>query len=47
MVEKAAHSCRRFNDRKVVALSLAELQADEIRTVVGSKKHPIWIFTTI
>jgi hypothetical protein len=46
-LEKAAHSSRRFNNRKVVALSLAELQADEIRTVVGSKKHPIWIFTTI
>src|SRR5688572_29212200 len=40
-------ACRRFNDRIVVAISLAELQADEIRTVVGSKKHPIWIFTTI
>jgi transposase-like protein len=39
-LEKAAHSCRRLNDRNVVALSLAELQADEIRTVVGSKKHP-------
>jgi hypothetical protein len=46
-LEKAAHSCRRFNDRKVVALSLTELQADEIRTMVGRKKHPSWIFTTI
>jgi IS1 family transposase len=24
-----------------------ELQADEIRAIVGSKEHPIWIFTTI
>ena len=46
-LEKAAHSCRRFNDRRIGALAVAELQADEIRTIVGSKKHPIWIFTTI
>src|SRR5262245_22325802 len=26
-------------------LAVAELQADEIRTIVGSKEHPIWIFT--
>ena len=26
---------------------VAELQADEIRTILGSKEHPIWIFTTI
>jgi transposase-like protein/IS1 family transposase len=46
-LERAAHICRRFNARKIAALSVAELQADEIRTIVGSKKHPIWIFTTI
>jgi IS1 family transposase len=46
-LEKAAHSCRRFNDRRIGVLAVAELQADEIRTVVGNKKHPIWIFTTI
>jgi transposase-like protein len=39
-LEKAAHSCRRFNDQKVVALSLAELQADEIRTVVRQQETP-------
>jgi len=26
---------------------IAELQADEIRTIVRSKKNPIWIFTTM
>jgi transposase-like protein/IS1 family transposase len=46
-LEKAAHSCRRFNDRRIITLAVAELQADEIRTIVGSKEHPIWIFTTI
>jgi IS1 family transposase len=46
-LEKAAHSCRRFNHRRIGTLAVAELQADEIRTIVGNKKHPIWIFTTI
>ena len=46
-LERAAHSCRRFNDRRIATLAVAELQADEIRTIVGSKEHPIWIFTTI
>jgi transposase-like protein len=46
-LEKAAHSCRRFNDRRIATLAVAELQADEIRGIVGSKEHPIWIFTTI
>ena len=46
-LERAAHFCRRFNDRKIAALSVVELQADEIRTIVGSKEHPICFFTTI
>jgi transposase-like protein/IS1 family transposase len=46
-LEKAAHSCRRFHDRRIATLAVGELQADEIRTIVGSKKHPIWIFTAI
>jgi transposase-like protein/IS1 family transposase len=45
-LEKAAHSCR-FNDRRIATLAVGELQADEIRTIVGSKEHPIWIFTAI
>jgi transposase-like protein len=40
-LEKAAHSCRRFNDRKIAALAVEELQADEIRTIVRDKEHPI------
>ena len=46
-LEKAAHFCRRFNDRKIAALAVEELQADEIRTIVRDKEHPIWVFTTI
>src|SRR4029434_10643807 len=46
-LERAAHFCRRFNDLKIAALSVVELQSDEIWTIVGSKEHPIWIFTTI
>jgi hypothetical protein len=39
--------CRRFNDRKVNGLSVVELQADELRTIVGSKERPIWVFAMI
>jgi transposase-like protein len=44
-LEKAAHFCRRFNNRRIATLAAAELQADEIRTIVGNKEHPMWIFT--
>jgi transposase-like protein/IS1 family transposase len=46
-LEKAAHFCRRFNDRKIATLAVEELQADEMRTIVRDKEHPIWVFTTI
>ena len=46
-LERAAAWCRRFNDRKIKGLSAVELQADEIKTIVGSKKAPIWIFAVI
>jgi hypothetical protein len=32
---------------RIATLAIAELQADEIRTIVGNKKHPVWVFTTI
>jgi hypothetical protein len=35
-LEKAAAWCRRFNHRKVKGLSIPELQADEIRTIIGA-----------
>ena len=46
-LERAAAWCRRFNDRKIKGLSVVELQADEIKTIVGSKEQPIWIFAVI
>jgi IS1 family transposase len=46
-LEKAANSCRRFNDRKITGITVAELQADEIRTIVGGKDQPLWIFAAI
>src|SRR4030095_6971720 len=39
-LERAAVWSRRFNNRKTRGLSLAELQADEILTIVGSKEQP-------
>jgi len=46
-LERAAAWCRRFNDRKIRKLSLAELQADEIQTIVGGKQRPTWIFVIL
>jgi transposase-like protein/IS1 family transposase len=46
-LEKAAAGCRRFNDREIDRLSVVELQADEIKTIVGGKEQPIWIFAVI
>jgi hypothetical protein len=40
-LERAAAWCRRFNDRRIGRLSLAELQADEIQTIVGRKKQAL------
>ena len=44
---RAADSCRRFNDQTITGLAVEELQADEIRTIVGGKKQPQWIFAAI
>ncbi|MCH8269496.1 MAG: hypothetical protein IH846_18515, partial [Acidobacteria bacterium] len=46
-LEKAAAAGRRFNNRRITGLEVTELQADEIRTMVGSKEQPIWIFVSI
>src|SRR5262245_52829289 len=40
-LERAAAWCRRFNDRRIRRLSLAELQADEIQTILGGKKQAL------
>ena len=46
-LERAAVWCRRFNDRRIRRLSLVELQADEIQTIVGGKQQAIWIFVVL
>jgi len=46
-LERAAIWCRRFNNQKIKRLSVVELQADEIKTIVGSMEEPIWIFAVI
>ena len=47
MARKGSPFFRRFNDRRIALSHSRNFQADEIRTIVGSKEHPIWIFTTI
>ncbi len=46
-LEKAAVLCRRFNDRRITGVEVTELQADEMRTLVGGKDHAVWIFVSI
>jgi IS1 family transposase len=46
-LERAAASCRRFSNRKIKGLAIVELQADEIRTIVGTKKRQVWVFVVI
>ena len=46
-LERAAASCRRFSNRKIEGLSIPELQADEIRTIVGAKERQVWVFVAI
>jgi transposase-like protein/IS1 family transposase len=46
-LERAASWCQRFSDRKMRRLSIAELQADEIQTIVGGKERPIWVFVVL
>ena len=46
-LEKAAGWCRRFSHRKLKGFSIPELQADEIRTIIGSREQAIWVFVVI
>ncbi len=46
-LEKAAQVCRRFNHRRIAGFAVEELQADEIRSFVGAKTRPTWIFAAI
>jgi transposase-like protein/IS1 family transposase len=46
-LQRAADSCRRYNDQKIDGIAISELQADEIRTIITDKEQPIWIFASI
>src|SRR5262249_48004738 len=46
-LERAAVWCRRFSDRKIRRLAAVEVQADEIKTIIGGKEQAIWVFTVI
>ena len=46
-LQRAAASCRRFNDQRIEGIAISELQADEIRTIIHDKEQPIWIFAAI
>jgi hypothetical protein len=43
-LERTAAWCRWFNYQRIRRLSLAELQADEIQTIVGGKQRPSFYF---
>ena len=46
-LEKAAAVCRGFNQSRMAGFVVEELQADEIRSFVGGKTRPTWIFVAI
>jgi transposase-like protein len=46
-LERAGAWCRWFNDRRIRRLSFAELQADEIQTIIGGKEQPVWVFVVL
>ena len=39
--------CRRFSHRRLKGLSIPELQADEIRTIIGGREEAIWVFVVL
>ena len=43
----AALFANRFNEKMLKGFELKELQGDEIRTFVNTKKKPVWIFTML
>ncbi len=46
-LELAARYAEKFNSRMLKGFILYELQADEIRTFVGTKKRVIWVLTSL
>ena len=46
-LSRAAAAAKHFNDKKLKDFHVQEVQADEIRTFVGSKSRPTWIIVAI
>jgi hypothetical protein len=46
-LERACIAAKRFNRSMLKGFSLQESQADEIRTFIKTKSHPVWIITLI
>ena len=46
-LEHAADVCRDFNQSRLAGFVVEEIQADEIRSFVGGKTRPTWIFVAI
>jgi IS1 family transposase len=46
-IERACRCTAKFNDKNTRGFELPELQADEIRTFVQTKKRVCWIFTAM
>jgi len=46
-LERAAAAAVRFNEAMMWGYELKELQADELRTFVGRRDDPTWVFTAI
>ena len=46
-LQSAATCAERFNNRMLKGFVIDELQTDEIRTFIGTKKRVIWVLTTL
>ncbi len=46
-LQSAAAYAERFNNRMLKGFLIHELQADEIRTFIGTKQRVIWVLTTL
>ena len=46
-LERASSAAERFNRHRLRGFPILELQADELFTFVGSKRHAIWLFAII
>ena len=45
--ERAAAVCRHFSHGRTTGFVATELEADEIRSFIGGKTRPAWVFAAI